>query len=70
MAEPVVRASFMGAHVQTQALVVEDQTLFFVDILAPSDEQSVTVGWSPDRSKFGVYVNGVCVHPIPEEPTP
>lgn len=75
MAEPIIRCTFMGATLRTQATVVRGQPLFFVDVLWPDDADhetpDVTIGWNPQHTKFGVYVDGVCVWPIGEpEPAP
>jgi hypothetical protein len=64
MPEPVDRFKFAGAEVQSQAMVIDGTPLFFIDIHADRDDQCVTVGWSADRTRFGVYVNGLPVTTI------
>lgn len=66
------RFTFAGMEVVSEVKPIDGIPLFFVD-LTPRlvgdgaqeliDAHSVTVGWSSDYSKFGVWVNGVLVHP-------
>jgi hypothetical protein len=68
VAEPTERFNFANTRVVSQVEKVEDQLLFFVDLhvgtVTEDDEETVvSVGWNGDRTKFGVYVNGVLVHP-------
>lgn len=67
MSNPTDRFTFAGATVRSQPVVTDGKPLFFIDVLGPTDDQAVTIGWSADRTGFGVYVNGVQVHPQPEE---
>lgn len=67
------RFKFGGTKVQSEIKVEKGkQPLVFVDLIPESvdyEYQTVTVGWSTDRSKFGVWVNGSCVYPIEEQHT-
>jgi hypothetical protein len=62
MPDPTHRFDFGGTKVNTQVETVDKQILFFVDLHVEEDAV-VSVGWNADRSKFGIYINGLLIYP-------
>jgi hypothetical protein len=74
MPEPVERFSLAKARVTSTIEVLEGKAYCFIETLFPPDVAAtcpdVTIGFAPDGSRFGVYVNGHEVWPNNMLPTP